>query len=69
MYIYMYIYIKMLNLSKCNVSCFFTMQNMEKVFCKIKCTRVRSGMLILMLLKYCTETSQLLTVKPELFDF
>ena len=58
-----------LNLLKCNISGFFTIQNMEKVFHKIKCTRVRSGMLILMLLNYYTGTSQLLTVKPELFDF
>ena len=35
----------------------FTMQNMEKDFRKTKCTRVRSGMLILKLLNFCTGTS------------
>ena len=45
------------------------MQNMEKDFHRNKCTRVRSGMLMLMLLNYCTGSSQLLIVKSEVFDF
>ena len=40
-----------------------------KIFHNIMGTRLRLGMPIIMLLNYCTRTSQLLTVKPELFEF
>ena len=58
-----------LNLLKCNVDFLITMQNLENVFHKIISTRVRLGMLILILLNYCTGIAQLLTIEPELFDF